>query len=76
MKFFDWLFGVKRHRSRKGWRRIEEPPRWARKVLMEGIHGKFNIVYTKGRHFEYKLVVKPNMDAGHFDWIYYRRKRK
>lgn len=75
MGLFDWLFGRKhkKHQS-KGWIKTENIPKWARETLFKIVRRLGDIGYVKGKHYEYKLIVKGDFQACHFNYIFYKRK--
>ena len=71
MKLFEFLFGKKRyHNKNRGWRRIKNPPRWVIRTCNKCNKGM--IIYTRGKHFEYKQV--RTLGENHLIFNYYKRK--
>ncbi len=83
MGFWDWF--IKKPKKKisernRGWIRVDAPkmPRWARDTLFNRVNKSSakGIAYTKGNHYYYKVVMKPDLNSGKFDFYFYKKKMK
>lgn len=69
------IYFLRKKKSPYQWRRNDNVPRWARDVLFKHVGNKgARSVTTKGKHYEYKVVMKEDWQNSKWDFDFYSRK--